>query len=196
MMALALGFTVFQLFWSTLWGSLHVRIRRNRQYARGKAPVGKLDVLYRSLNPLLFVAQLGLTVACLWSDSRWLLQFHDSPVLHSIGAALLTISLALTRFALRHLGDNYAPCYDSHLPRTITSTGPYARIRHPMYLAKMLAATGTLLLSGSLWFLPSTLYLVAVTWRALRSEDALLRAAMPGYAAYAARSRLLIPYLF
>lgn len=195
-MTLALGFTISQLGWSALWGSLHTRIRSKRKYARDRAPVGKIDAVYRRLNPLLFVAQLGLSVTCLWSDSRWLLEFHDHAGLRSLGAALLALSLALTRIALRHLGENYSPCYDSHLPRTITTTGPYARIRHPMCLAKILAGAGSVLFSGSLWLLPSTLYLVLVTWRAARSEDAVLRAGMPGYATYAARTRLLIPYLF
>jgi len=195
-MALALGFTLFQLCWSALWGGLHVRIRSQRKYARGRAQVGGLDGLYRRLNPLLFVAQLALTVACLWSDSRWLLEFHHRAPLRALGAGLLALSLALTLLALRHLGDNYSPCYDSHLPRTITTTGPYAGIRHPMYLAKILAGAGTLLLSGSLWLLPGTAYLTVVTWRALRREDAVLSAGMAGYAEYAARTRLLIPYLF
>jgi len=195
-MALALGFTIFQLCWSALWGSLHVRIRHKRKYARARAPVGRLDALYRRLNPLLFVAQLGLTIICLWSDSPWLLEFHDRPAIHGFGAALLAIGLALTLLALRHLGENYSPCYDSHLPRALTTTGPYASIRHPMYLAKILAGTGTVLFSGSLWLLPSTVYLVVVSWRALLTEEAVLRASMPGYAAYAARTRLLIPYLF
>ena len=195
-MALALAFTVFQLCWSALWGALHVRIRSQRKYARGRASLGRLDALYRRLNPLLFVAQFVLTVACVWSDSRWLLEFHHRAALRALGAGLLALSLALTLLALRHLGENYSPCYDTHLPHTITTTGPYAGIRHPMYLAKILAGAGTLLVSGSLWLLPSTVYLTVVTWRALRREDAVLSAAMPGYSAYAARTRLLIPYLF
>jgi hypothetical protein len=109
-MALALGFTIFQLCWSALWGSLHAHIRRKRKYARGRPSVGRLDALYRALNPLLFVAQLGLTVTCLWSDSRWLLEFHDCAALRSFEAALLAIGLALTLNALQHFG-----VFGSHL---------------------------------------------------------------------------------
>lgn len=190
----ALTLTIFQLIWSALWGTLHTRIRNGRRYAAGRRAAGGPDAVYRRLNPLLFVMQLAVSVSCLWSSSRWLLQFHSQLELRWLGAALLAVGLWLTYFALRHLGDNYSPCYDSHLPRALTTTGPYAWIRHPMYLAKLLAGLGTVLFSGSLWLLPSAVYLFASTVHALRREDAELVASMPGYAAYAARTSLLIPY--
>ena len=181
-MALALAFTVFQLCWSALWGALHVRIRSQRKYARGRASLGRLDALYRRLNPLLFVAQFVLTVACVWSDSRWLLEFHHRAALRALGAGLLALSLALTLLALRHLGENYSPCYDTHLPHTITTTGPYAGIRHPMYLAKILAGAGTLLVSGSLW---------ALAEHGLPDRRHMARAAPRGRRSFRRNARLL-----
>jgi protein-S-isoprenylcysteine O-methyltransferase Ste14 len=195
-MSAALSLTAFHVLWSFLWGAVHVRIRRGRKYARGRPAVGPIDRWYRRVNPMLFVGQLGLSVACLWNDWPGLLQFHHSVLLRWGGATLLTLSLGLTWFALRHLGDNYSPCYDSHLPRTLTTSGPYALIRHPMYLAKILAGLGTVLFSGSLWFLPSTAYLVVVTLRALREEESELMINMPGYGGYAARTRWFIPHVF
>jgi protein-S-isoprenylcysteine O-methyltransferase Ste14 len=149
--------------------------------------------VYRRLNPLLFAAQLAVSVGCLWSRSTWLLEFHSLVELRFLGAALLAAGLWLTAYALRHLRDNYSPCYDSHLPHALVTTGPYAVIRHPMYLAKLLAATGSLLFSGSLWLLPSAAYVCVTTVRALRREDAELVASMPGYADYATRTRVLVP---
>ncbi|RYZ03785.1 MAG: isoprenylcysteine carboxylmethyltransferase family protein [Myxococcales bacterium] len=191
----ALALTIVQLGWSALWGMLHARIRKGRRYASGRCPAAAApDAIYRRLNPLLFGAQLAVSVACLWSNSPWLLPFHSQLELRWLGAALLIAGLWLTHFALRHLGENYSPCYDSLLPRALVTTGPYAWIRHPMYLAKLLAGAGTVLLSGSLWLVPSALYLFVVTVRALRREDAELIAHFPGYATYAARTRLVIPY--
>lgn len=193
-MAQALALTTFQLVWSALWGLLHTRVRRGRRYATGKrAAAAEPDALYRRLNTLLFAMQLTVTIACFWVDSPWLLEFHSQLVLRWLGGALMTVALGLTFHALTHLGENYSPCYDSHLPRTLITTGPYAWIRHPMYLAKLLAGAGTVLLSGSAWLVPSTVYLWVSTVRALRVEDAELRQALPGYAAYARRAPLLIP---
>jgi protein-S-isoprenylcysteine O-methyltransferase Ste14 len=57
-----------------------------------------------------------------------------------------------------------------------------------------MAGAGTLLLSGSLWFLPSTVYLIWATWRALRQEERVLRSELPGYEEYASRIRALVPF--
>lgn len=190
-----LAFTVFQLAWSTAWGALHVRVRKGRRYSRDRAATGIRDELYRRLNPLLFVGQLVLTIACFWGDARGLLKFHDLAGLRWLGTALLAVALLLTLTALRHLGDNYSPCYDAHAPKRLVATGPYAIIRHPLYCAKLLAGAGTVLLSGSLWFIPSTAYLFAVTWRATKREDAQLRATLSGYESYVERTWLLVPYL-
>jgi len=159
-------------------------------------PTGARDRFYRALNPVLFASQLALSVACLWSRSSFLLEFHDSIAVRSLGAALLASSLLITRLALRHLAENYAPCYDAHLPRALVVTGPYAWIRHPMYLAKLLAGIGTVLFSGSLWLLPSAVYLFIVTLRAVRTEERELSAHLPGYEAYCRDTRCLVPGLF
>jgi protein-S-isoprenylcysteine O-methyltransferase Ste14 len=193
---MSVALTVFQVAWSTAWGTLHVRIRKGRGYARAREAVGSRDDWYRRLHPVLFVAQLALSVACFWSDAPWLLELHNNVPLRLVGAVLLSAALLLTLAALRHLGDNYSPCYDSHLPGTLVTSGPYSIIRHPMYLAKLLAGAGTLLLSGSVWLAPCTLYLFAATLRATRSEDVqLLLRQLPGYPQYAARTPRLIPYV-
>lgn len=191
-----LVFTLFQVAWSIAWGTLHVRIRRGRRYARGRAASGVRDGWYRRLNPLFFVAQLALSVACFWSDADVLLELHDSAAVRLLGAAMLSVALALTHTALAHLGRHYAPCYDAHVPRQLVRSGPYSLIRHPMYAAKLVAGVGALLLSGSLWLAPSTVYLFVVTWRALRNEEAELRVHLEGYEQYSARTTKLIPYVF
>jgi protein-S-isoprenylcysteine O-methyltransferase Ste14 len=190
-----LALTAFQLAWSAAWGALHVHARKDRRYAQGRDAIGSRNPWYGRLNPLLFVAQLGLSVACFWSNAPWLLELHDDASLRVGGAALLSAALLLTLAALRHLGDDYSPCYDRHLPRTLVTSGPYSCIRHPMYLGKLLAGAGTLLLSGSFWLVPSTVYLFSQTWRALRREEFELRSHLPGYERYAARTAVIVPYL-
>lgn len=191
---MSVALTVFQIAWSTTWGTLHVRIRKGRGYARAREAIGSRDDWYRHLNPVLFVAQLALSVACFWSDAPWLFELHNNVPLRLVGAALLSAAFLLTLAAVRHLGDNYSPCYDPHLPGTLVTSGPYSIIRHPMYLAKLLAGAGTLLLSGSFWLAPSTLYLFAATLRATRCEDLQLLH-LPGYPQYAARTARLVPYV-
>ncbi len=80
---------------------------------------------------------------------------------------------------------------------TVVSTGPYARVRHPMYAASIVMLAGTSILLGS-WF--GLLFLVpltiAVAIRAIREEQT-LRAELPGYAEYMEKVRYrFIPRVF
>jgi len=76
----------------------------------------------------------------------------------------------------------------------VAAAGPYARVRHPMYLGSALAflATPAALGSAYAWIgaMPATLALVV----RLVNEERLLRAQLPGYAGYCARVRFrLVP---
>jgi protein-S-isoprenylcysteine O-methyltransferase Ste14 len=72
----------------------------------------------------------------------------------------------------------------------VVSTGPYARLRHPMYAGALLLIAGTPLALGSWWGLLVILVMVpALVWRLLNEEEFLKRN-LPGYAEYAER----VPY--
>lgn len=76
----------------------------------------------------------------------------------------------------------------------VVTTGPYAIVRHPMYLGVLLLIAGMPLVLGSLWaFAPvgclSLLLVIRTVW-----EDRLLRQRLPGYEEYAHQTRFrLIP---
>ncbi|HET9954257.1 MAG TPA: isoprenylcysteine carboxylmethyltransferase family protein, partial [Polyangiaceae bacterium] len=152
------------------WGTLHSRIRKNRLYAQGRKATST-DAPYRWLNPVLFVMQLTLCTASFWTESPWLLAAHPSNAVRWVGVVLFCGGSGLYAWALAHLGANYSPCYDSCAPIRLVRSGPYSRIRHPMYAGKIIVAIGTVVVSGSLWFVPTTIYLLAATLRAMRRED-------------------------
>jgi len=75
--------------------------------------------------------------------------------------------------------------------------GPYRHVRHPGYLGLVLWALGTPFLLRSTWSIAPAV--AAAAWVALRTglEDAMLRRELPGYAAYASRTRFrLVPGLW
>jgi protein-S-isoprenylcysteine O-methyltransferase Ste14 len=79
----------------------------------------------------------------------------------------------------------------------VISTGPYAIVRHPMYVAALIFMLGIPLALGSWWgllaFAPGV---PALVWRIL-DEERLLKRDLPGYAEYTQRVRFrLIPGLF
>ena len=60
---------------------------------------------------------------------------------------------------------------------------------------KILIGLATLVTSGSLWFVPATLYFCFTTWRATIREDQQLSVALPDYPAYQAQTTRLVPWL-
>jgi protein-S-isoprenylcysteine O-methyltransferase Ste14 len=72
----------------------------------------------------------------------------------------------------------------------VISTGPYARVRHPMYSAGLLLIPGIALALASWWALVLVIPLAAlIVWR-LTTEEAFLLTHLPGYDAYRAK----VPY--
>ncbi|MGH2270730.1 methyltransferase family protein [Anaerohalosphaeraceae bacterium U12dextr] len=79
----------------------------------------------------------------------------------------------------------------------VISTGPYALVRHPMYLGAILFYLFTPLALGSYWALiPFALLPPLIVFRLLQ-EETLLRDQLPGYPDYCQKTRYrLIPLLW
>ncbi len=78
--------------------------------------------------------------------------------------------------------------------QTVISTGPYAIVRHPLYLWSLLLFLGIPLALGSYWALAPGVIAAAVLVVRTAVEDRTLRAELEGYQEYARRVRhRLIP---
>jgi protein-S-isoprenylcysteine O-methyltransferase Ste14 len=79
----------------------------------------------------------------------------------------------------------------------VISTGPYARLRHPMYAGALVMLAGIPIALGSWWGLLVVVATVpALIWRLLDEEKFLARN-LPGYAEYQSRVRYrLIPLIW
>lgn len=109
---------------------------------------------------------------------------------HLLGGALSVLAVLGLVWAMR-----VNPFFSGHVRvqsergHAVIATGPYAWLRHPGYFALLAGTLGSLLLLGSLWAcLPALIGALALIARTYY-EDRLLRRALPGYAAYAARVR-------
>lgn len=106
----------------------------------------------------------------------WLLQL----LLAILGAVIFIASLAFYLWGLRTLGVNFnassgfgVRLHQSH--RLVTS-GPYAYIRHPMYLSVILAGWGGLLLYRTWMMLIFAVIMLGLIVRARKEEAALAQA--------------------
>jgi protein-S-isoprenylcysteine O-methyltransferase Ste14 len=80
--------------------------------------------------------------------------------------------------------------------RRLTTGGPYAIVRHPLYLFEIMAAVSVLASSVGVISAVSLLGFVGMQMVRARFEERLLASAFPEYAGYARRTRRLIPFVW
>jgi len=78
----------------------------------------------------------------------------------------------------------------------LVTTGPYRWIRHPMYAALLVAGAGLAAGYASPWRWVALAALAAVLAAKARREERGMAAAHPGYAAYAARTKRIVPWIW
>jgi protein-S-isoprenylcysteine O-methyltransferase Ste14 len=105
-------------------------------------------------------------------------------------SALILAGNALAVFTLAHLGRSFSIMAEA---RRLVSTGPYAIVRHPLYVAEQIAVLGALIQYAS----PAAVALVAaqcaIQIRRMLNEEALLRESIPGYARYMTLTARAVP---
>ena len=108
--------------------------------------------------------------------------------LHAVGDALLLWTMVVNPYLEKTVR------IQAERGHRVITTGPYALVRHPMYVGVMLLFAGTPLVLGSLWtFVPVGLTVLLLIVRTVLEERLLLRN-LPGYEEYAQRTRYrLIP---
>jgi protein-S-isoprenylcysteine O-methyltransferase Ste14 len=111
-------------------------------------------------------------------------------VLYVASAAILLVSEALILYTLLSLGLSFSLIPQA---RKLVTSGPYAIVRHPLYLVEEAAVAGILLQYA--WFaaLPFLILHVTVQIRRIQLEEKVLQKAFPEYAAYALKTPRLIP---
>ena len=112
------------------------------------------------------------------------------------GALAFGAGILLYRVGGSHLGDSLSPLVFPRPEGRMAATGLYGWVRHPMYLGQILIAFGAPLTLGVRWVrwlaVPAVVVLAV---RMGREEDA-LRARYPEYAAYAASTWRLLPFVY
>jgi protein-S-isoprenylcysteine O-methyltransferase Ste14 len=91
-----------------------------------------------------------------------------------LGVALTAAGVALAIWARRHLGPNWSATISIRSGHELIGTGPYRRIRHPIYSGFLLATVGTVLTIGELRGLLTLAVVVRHFTLKAREEDAWL----------------------
>jgi protein-S-isoprenylcysteine O-methyltransferase Ste14 len=113
----------------------------------------------------------------------------------AVVAADVLVLLGYGLFALVLRENSYASrVVEVEQGQRVVTTGPYAIVRHPMYLAALVMFLFTPLALGSWWAVIPALPLVAVLVARIRNEEQLLAKELEGYQEYVRNTRYrLIP---
>jgi protein-S-isoprenylcysteine O-methyltransferase Ste14 len=103
----------------------------------------------------------------------------------AIGAVLVAAGLGIRAAASGHVRKD----------AILTTTGPYAYVRHPLYLGSLVMAAGFLIAARSLWLAAAMGALFFFIYLpVMRQEESYLRANFPAYDEYARAVPGLLPW--
>ena len=118
------------------------------------------------------------------------------PALPMFGAVLVAAGLGFSIWARRHLGRNWSVSVVVKEDHTLVRSGPYARVRHPIYTGMLLALVGTVVAIGEWRGLAAlALALLAFAWKS-RAEEERMRETFPEYEQYRRETAALIPFVY
>ena len=185
---------VYWVLCSTSFGGMTLDLIRNdpellARRMRG-GPLAETRPVQKLIQAIAGVSAVGLLIVSgLDHRRRW-----SNPPLGAVLLGDLAVVLGCYVISRVFRENRYtAATIQVEAGQTLTDTGPYAIVRHPMYSGALLLLFGTPPALGSAWGIGVSLLLLAAIIARLLDEERLLARELPGYADYRARvrSRLL-----
>ena len=162
--------------------------RRKAGLINEQRPAQRLALSLVRLSVLAVLVVSGLDHQFMWS--------HMPPIVSVVGDVLVALGgfMVLLVFRANTYGGSSIEIVEG---QKVISSGPYAIVRHPMYVGIIVIAVGAPLALGSWWALLAVVCATtALIWRIL-DEETLLRSDLAGYNEYALRVRYrLVPFVW
>jgi protein-S-isoprenylcysteine O-methyltransferase Ste14 len=129
-----------------------------------------------------------------WLQAQWI---GGGWLRYWIAVTLVAAGLAFSVWARRTLGGNWSGTVTVKVDHELVQTGPYRRIRHPIYTGLLVTVLGSGLAAGRLYGLAAfALITVGLVWK-LRVEERWMAAEFRERSEqYRRSSWALIPYVF
>ncbi len=188
-LVLILGFTV--VFPIALYHRLKSQASKEKLDRRAEG----LFVLL-TLRPIALVRMLGIVAWLI--DPGWMAWSSVGlPLwLRWLGVGLGVSTAALLIVVYRSLGTNLTDTVVTRARHTLVTTGPYRWVRHPFYVAYMLAVTADSIVTAN-WFLALTGFvtIALIVIRTRTEEQKLVERFGVGYRSYMQRTGRFFPRL-
>jgi protein-S-isoprenylcysteine O-methyltransferase Ste14 len=175
---------IFCLYWVVS----ALRVKRTQQMEAAGRRFGTVAILVVAAF-LIFARRANLGI----------LSRRFTPQSETIKAAsivLVAVGVAIAIWARRHIGEYWSSRVALKEDHHLIQSGPYARVRHPIYSGMLLAMIGTGLFVGEWRAIIGVLLVFAAHWQKARREEKLLASEFgPIYQEYCGRTGSLIPRL-
>jgi protein-S-isoprenylcysteine O-methyltransferase Ste14 len=120
---------------------------------------------------------------------------RDAPWAIALGLVLFFAGLGLAVWARLYIGRNWGmPMSQKDEPELVT-TGPYSKVRHPIYTGLIIAMIGTALAISLLWLAITVILGGFFIFSATREERYMTSQFPATYPAYKRSTKMLIPYI-
>lgn len=180
------GFAVLTLFITFYFGKKSPDLLARRMHVKEKDSTHKPPAIF-NLCFLCYVIP-GLDFRFHWSAvPLWLVIVADAVVF--LGYLLIIFVFRENRYA--------ATIVQVEEKQKVIDSGPYAMVRHPMYLGLVLMVLFTPLALGSYWALLPALLIIPLNVIRIKGEEEVLKRQLPGYEEYCMKTRYrLIPHIW
>lgn len=119
----------------------------------------------------------------------------SNPWLLGVGLAVFVIGLALAVWARVYLGRNWGTPMSQRAEPELVTTGPYARVRHPIYSGIILGMVGTAVAVSVYWLLAVVILGGYFLYSAVVEERNMAKLFPADYPAYKRATKMLVPYV-
>lgn len=116
-----------------------------------------------------------------------------SAELHLVSILLILGGTVFSLYSISQLGRSISMLPEA---RRLVTSGPYATIRHPLYLGEAVALIGLTLQYFSAWSLLILIVQTAFQLERMKNEERVLASAFPGYSDYMKHTARVIPGVY
>jgi protein-S-isoprenylcysteine O-methyltransferase Ste14 len=119
----------------------------------------------------------------------------NDPWLQAIGLVIFFSGLALAIWARLYLGRNWGMPMSEKVDPDLVTTGPYGRVRHPIYSGIILAVVGTAVAVSWYWLIAAALSGAYFIFSAVHEERYMSSQFPDTYPSYKRSTKMLIPFI-
>jgi protein-S-isoprenylcysteine O-methyltransferase Ste14 len=113
-----------------------------------------------------------------------------------VGLVLFADGLAFAIWARLHIGRNWGSPMSQKTETELVTSGPYRRVRHPIYSGILIATIGTAVALSWAWLIAVALAGIYFVYSAIVEERNLTEQFPDTYPAYKDSTKMLLPFVF